>query len=603
MIKLSTSRIKHLIIIAALTLVILVDGIAYHRAFSKTQVMQMPEATTILFPNDSYSYFIHDAEMLPGGLGGLYAPTGNDPQIVFSLDEPIEINSLRITLKQPAKADTVVELYYAGQEKTFSEERCLRIVLPESSQEQIVDLPAGTCHALRIDINGTVAIDAIKISEAPLEPAFPEIIRLASLFLTILLVAAALLCFLLVRYLQVPKLPSHGQGEGSDLFWQKTFILALFFIGIVLRFMVMAFGHNYDFDSYCIVGEISGNLRNVYAETSRYNYGPVFFVFQGLLYRLSQIAGDNWMNLYRVLIVSLLVFADLGIAVFIAYRYSITKALLFFLNPVSIIISGYHNQFDNIAILFALLSILYFNDDPKWNRRDIGFVVFFTLSLMTKHILFLVPVILLFTSRLSMKKKALYAFVPPMLFLLSFVPFVVGNPAAFQGMKDNVFLYRSLNNSPLLHALYDRIGLPSGMSFFVYIACMISVAFAVRKQDYDAALFIYLIAMLTFSSAIANQYLAIPMAALFVLGSGGWKYIYIAVSTFFLLINGNGLHLSIQLPEGVYTQLQGYIAANGYSIAAWLLLITLIHLVVLCKTKGSAFGRADHHTFVGQECL
>ena len=57
--------------------------------------------------------------------------------------------------------------------------------------------------------------------------------------------------------------------------------------GIMLRFIAMSLGHNYDFESYCVVGEIAGNLKNVYANTVRYNYGPIFFMIQGTLYRLA----------------------------------------------------------------------------------------------------------------------------------------------------------------------------------------------------------------------------------------------------------------------------------------------------------------------------
>ena len=39
--------------------------------------------------------------------------------------------------------------------------------------------------------------------------------------------------------------------------------------GIILRYVMMTLGHNYDFESYCIVGEIAGNFGNVYAGTNR----------------------------------------------------------------------------------------------------------------------------------------------------------------------------------------------------------------------------------------------------------------------------------------------------------------------------------------------
>lgn len=151
-------------------------------------------------------------------------------------------------------------------------------------------------------------------------------------------------------------------------------ILGLLSLGIMLRYLVMSLGYNYDFTSYCIVGEISGNLRNVYAETTRYNYGPIFLCIQGVFYRISQIKPDNWMLIYRVMIVTVLTMADLGIAAFIANRHSYFKALVFFLNPVSIIITGFHNQFDNIAVMLALISTLFFNNEEKLNKKDFWFI-------------------------------------------------------------------------------------------------------------------------------------------------------------------------------------------------------------------------------------
>ena len=192
----------------------------------------------------------------------------------------------------------------------------------------------------------------------------------------------------------------------------------LVILGIALRYVVMCWGHNFDFDSYCIVGEISGNFRNVYAETTRYNYAPFFFCVQGVLYRLSQINPESWTTIYRVLIVAVLTTVDVCIAIFIAKKYSYSKAIIFFLNPVSIIITGYHNQFDNIAVLFALISILFFNYEKRIDKRDVLFVVLFSLSLVVKHILFLLPVFILFMYKLPVRKRVLYSFAAPIFFWL-----------------------------------------------------------------------------------------------------------------------------------------------------------------------------------------
>ncbi len=368
---------------------------------------------------------------------------------------------------------------------------------------------------------------------------------------------------------------------------QKNYITftVLISAGIILRFIVMSLGYNYDFESYCVVGEIAGNFKNVYANTHRYNYGPVFFFIQGSLYRLAKVRPNEWVSVFRVLIVSVLTVADLGITAFIAARYSLRKAAVFFLNPISVVITGYHNQFDNIAVLFALLSILFYNEDEKFSAKDAGFVAMFTVSLVTKHILFLVPFFLLVKKGLPLRKKVLYAFVPPALFLLSFVPFIINNQAAFEGVRDNVFLYRSKHNAPLLGYLYELTGFPERLIFVVYILMMILLALVVRKWSYEKIILTYFIAMVCFSSAVANQYLAIPMASLCILDVGPFDKIYMFFMGIYLLLAKQAIgcyyHFISKRYEGTAfaAGCKSYIQ-NGFTIAAWILFLALLYIIV-----------------------
>ena len=365
---------------------------------------------------------------------------------------------------------------------------------------------------------------------------------------------------------------------------KEIWLLLLFSLGIILRYVVMSLGWNYDFESFRIVGEIAGNFRNVYAETSRYNYGPIFFCIQGLLYKISLIKPEHQVLIFRVLIVSVLIFADLGISAFIANKYSWKKALIFFLNPISIIITGYHNQFDNIAVLLALLSINFFNEDEKFNKKDLGFIALFSLSLITKHILFILPVFILLMKNLPAKKKFLYAFVPPMIFLLSFVPFAFSSSEAAQGILENVFRYRSTNHAPLLIILYRLVHFPKEPRLIVYIIMMIFTALLTRKYKFDKILLVYLIAMVSFSSGMANQYLIIPMAGLCVLDVGIWNKIYMAAMGLYLLLQETalGFFLEIQkflpLPPSS-DNYNSIIFPGGTIIAAWILFFALIHVI------------------------
>ena len=367
---------------------------------------------------------------------------------------------------------------------------------------------------------------------------------------------------------------------------EHIIFVTLISIGIFLRFAVMTVGHNYDFESYCIVGEISGHFRNVYAETHRYNYGPIFLVIQGILYRIATLL-SNWEPAYRVMMISTLTLADLWIACFVANRYDVKKALLFFLNPVSIIITGYHNQFDNIAILLALLSIPFYNEDERFGKRDWLFVGLLSLSLITKHILFILPLFLLLKKGLPLKKKLVYVAVPPLCFLISFVPFALQNSDAFHGILQNVFFYKSFNNSPLLLPLLRLIRFPMQYSILLFGLGMALLAFFIRRQPYEKQLLAYLIAMVALSSAIANQYLAIPLVALVVLDTGFWKYLYLAATTVYLALEYNGLGLLEKLVLKYFPtwmgRLCGTYVEHAYTILAWILFFALLYVLFLKK--------------------
>ncbi len=361
---------------------------------------------------------------------------------------------------------------------------------------------------------------------------------------------------------------------------EHIFFVLFVFLGISLRFLLMTLGHNFDFESYCIVGEISGDFRNVYAETSRYNYGPVFLIIQGLLYNISSFSA-NWELTYRVLMVSTLTLTDLGIACIIAKRYDAIKAVIFFLNPVSIFITGFHNQFDNIAVLFAMISILFYNEEKKIGKKDVLFVLFLSLSIITKHILFAFPLFLLLRKALPIGKKLFYSFVPPIIFLLSFLPFALKSNEALNGIINNVFLYKSFNNSPLLSFIYDRIGFPTKYSIVVFGLLMVLMAFLTRKKEIDNQLLVYLIALVAFSSAIANQYLAIPLAAIIILETGVLKYIYMAFVTVFLFLHGDGLGLLGRLAEwngsAFIVNTGDRVVNHGYTVSAWILFIIILY--------------------------
>jgi hypothetical protein len=285
--------------------------------------------------------------------------------------------------------------------------------------------------------------------------------------------------------------------------WAAAGLIA---IGILARFVVMMRGHNYDFDSFAIVGDLAARGLNVYANTHRYNYGPVWFIVLGGFYRL---APGN-LAAYRILVVAFLTLVDVGILLLLMRLFGRTTALVFFLNPISIIITGYHNQFDNLALLLGLMSVTVFGDSSEEGitGRKLGGLCILGLSLMTKHILFAFPI------WLAVKQKGLLAKgvvigLPIAIFLLGFAPYI---STGREGILHHVFMYASTRNAPLYATIVPALVKPYLSSVTLWLTLLGLFGIVFKKRRVDESLLLYTAVLVAAAPSAANQYLAIPVA-------------------------------------------------------------------------------------------
>lgn len=314
-------------------------------------------------------------------------------------------------------------------------------------------------------------------------------------------------------------------------------ILAVLAIGVALRLALPLLGHNFDVDSYRIVADIMADGGNVYAETSRYNYGPIWFHIVHLLDLLPLAASADPTVALHFKIAGFLTLVDIGLFAILLRRFSITVAALFFLNPVSILITGYHSQFDNLAVFLGFLAVVLF-DRIEGPKGKAALLVCLGLSLIAKHLLFLLP-LWLAMRREGWIDRLLVLAVPYTMFALGFVPYLRDG---FDGILANVFLYRSQGNGPLWLTLLPDALLDAVPLVLLFIAAMLAIGWITRERPVFDQLRIYFIALVVFSSAIANQYLAIPAASI----AASWNLAYAAfsqVGTLVLLLDGNGLGL------------------------------------------------------------
>jgi hypothetical protein len=297
---------------------------------------------------------------------------------------------------------------------------------------------------------------------------------------------------------------------------RKLFLL-LFGLVLVLRIALAAgFRGNIDTQSYLIAVAAVESGQNVYQFTDRYNYTPVWaYVLTGLW----RLASPN-VGLFLVAIGLLLTAADVvttALVVRVSKRRlgrsepeALRHGLLFFSNPVSVLISCCHGQFDGLSILF-LLAALAAAASPG-PRRSARVAAWLSASLLVKHVTIFHP--LLFSRRRSdgvLSDRMVAA--PYAVFALAFVPFL----GAWRSIWENAVVYGGR---------VQGLKMPGGVSAVLYatpwierwiwsailLAGVAWVLWLTPRLELTRACLVLFLALLTLSPSHAVQYWVWPAA-------------------------------------------------------------------------------------------
>lgn len=317
--------------------------------------------------------------------------------------------------------------------------------------------------------------------------------------------------------------------------WGFFSFISLF--AVLARLLVATRGHNYDFASFLIVSDAINSGQSPW-DTNRYNYGPLW---AGFLFIAKAFSGQDE-TIFRVLVILCLTIAEIFLAALLWSKGQRFIGLLILLSPIDIIIVGYHNQIDILAILLAYISVIYFSKD-KQSPKSFGLALaFLGLSLVAKHIFIFFPIWLAFRQK-TWKKRALLLTVPYAIFVLGFLPFISSYGAIFQ----NVFGYGSSKNAALLYYFLPSQSVPSLIPSALMVGALVGFGWWAKKSDLESSFFLYMVTLVTFTSAMANQYLliaAIGACGLVLKNSkiniGLFTFIFLA--SLFLIVDINGLH-------------------------------------------------------------
>ncbi len=302
-------------------------------------------------------------------------------------------------------------------------------------------------------------------------------------------------------------------GAGDALGLTRRRALLVFLLVLLLRLAIAGqYRGNYDSESFRIVADLVLSGQNLYAATTRYNYSPVWAWTVAALWAAAR---PNFAVF--VLLVALLQTVADALAALLVFRIAgrlgrspaeaRCAALLFFANPISVLVSEAHGQFDGLAVLLLLAAILAALDGG-FARRAVRVVVLLSASLLVKHVTAFHP--LLFSRRVRRPGLSDAAVATPYVVLgLSFLPFVT----AWRAIWENVGVYGTRGARPggLLAALeIPRLGPVAYLALFAG-----AVVWAIRQGrdlELPRATLILWLAILTFLPSYGIQYLVWPVA-------------------------------------------------------------------------------------------
>jgi hypothetical protein len=378
--------------------------------------------------------------------------------------------------------------------------------------------------------------------------------------------------------------------NGCNARYFGFFILLAIALRLAMIVIFPSDGNTYggDTDAWNILARARHAGGSAYQSDVPYNYGPIWMWLLDICRFFDQLIfkdfpkGNNLPGepsiMYRALYVGILSLADIGIAALLWLRVNKQAALIFLFLPISIIITGRHNQMDNVAIFLALLATFLFEkiQNKEWeNIRSFGAVVLLLgLSLTMKHDFIFFPLWLALVPSLGWKRRVLLLTVPYLLFFGSFLPYW---PDYSEGIIQNVFKYTGHSAAPLA-----QIGLKQTGVFFNWLVpenlattlspklilatCMLATGYALRKLPVFILALFYGITLLCFTPSMANQYhvLALPFIAAFF---NSFFAAYTLFISWFLLLDERILFAHYRLSSTGSTLLQNqYIS---YQIA-WL---------------------------------
>ena len=325
--------------------------------------------------------------------------------------------------------------------------------------------------------------------------------------------------------------------------WSRTQRTLLFLVcaivAIALRIWAQTLPGNYDFHLWDLASTAVLKGQDPYTLYG-YNYPPMWLA---IVAGVKAVTSDQAQ--FRLGISLILCLVDILIAVMLVSRGYLVPACLFLLSPITIAISGQHQQIDALAIALALAALLLAG---RGSTRHIGgvdvcAVALLGLSLSVKEVFLLLPLWIAMRSG-SWQRRVFYLVVPYVIVGACLASAMVRYSAA--EVVHYVLLHSGANNSPLVWTFVPSQFAPWLLSHsggkVLFLILLGAAGWAFRRLPLFESGLLYTLTAVLLSWAVVNQYLAIPMAAVAVYLNAG-LLIWLMLASIYLLGSSDVLNV------------------------------------------------------------
>lgn len=375
------------------------------------------------------------------------------------------------------------------------------------------------------------------LSVYPIEKFFLHVKKFAIGLIAIFISAVSLILFFLYT--------SENSTKKSCLIT----IILIILNGLAIRILlaVYCFG-NWDMHAYADIADIMQTDKDLYSGYRMYPHTPIWAILLGWISDIEfQIDFLPFHALVKIFLTGIDL-ASLLVLLAIAQQKQLSKvrtALLFFLNPISFLITGYHGQFNNLPILMLLIGLcfyLYLKNYPILARIILWLSI--TVGTMAKHVIFYEVLICLNTVKRLWVQFALFG-LSVLLFFASFGTYLIGD---FEGIVKYVLSYGD--------SKWDPYGIGSVTTFplvkYIFIIILFLFPFYIRGQDLLKQCLLGILFFLTFTTGIGPHYFMLPLALGALRPSMGFLLYSLAGTLFLLGLQGNIDFILFQWNHGSY---------------------------------------------------